>query len=1368
MSPSPRAPLKMALRVGLWAAAALLLVLVAALAFLASPLARDMVERRLDGLALGAYGALEVEALSGSLLGELRVRRIAVRDEEGVWLELQDAALHWRPLSLFSRTLAVERVAAETIALARLPPAPPQEDTGGGLSLGGWRLELERLSLPDIALGEGVFGEAARFSLSGEGRLTARAAAARIELLRTDSVGDAFRFEGRLEDAAASARISLIAESGGALSALLGMPGSGVTADGEAAFAAGSGRGTLTAAIDGAPVLEATAAMDDVVWSAEAVLRLGDIPPLAALADRLGEELRVAAELGPPRSGRRVGAVFLDAANLSAEASGGFHPDAFRPRDALAVRVAAPAIGRLIGEEWSDTVGPGRLEGALRIGRIVDFEGEIALEDIALDAVSIASASGPISLTHDDGALDLAATISALVSDTGSPLARALGERPELSVAAGYVIESGDIALDRAALRGAFGEAAGAGRLTGDGAVSLRVDLALTALATMMEGAAGTAQATLSADRAGLGRPLVVSATGGAAGLSLAQAELDALLGPEPAFTVSAQLHGGAIALAEVTAEGAGFIGTAEGVLGPDEDDLATFDLAIAPGGLGGAIALDGALALRGEARGVLGSPALRLEAAADRIAAGDAGLASPSVRMALAETEGAFAGPLRFDAEFEGETVFLEGRLAVAPDALSFEAIRGQALGVSASGALSLGSDTLARGDLRLAAPQENAEARLTLGAADGGQVVEAVVTLGERRLSENALLSAATLRLFGDLEALSVRLEAEATLPQPASLAAAGAIRRSENGEIVATLSPLADIGELALSAEDPWRLTFAPDGLTGSASLTTSLGGALRIEFARAEATRFEAQLAQAPLRALSAMGFSGPMDGLADGAIALSGVDRLEGEAELALSGVTAAESQAEPASASVLMRLGDALDAETRAQTGGFEMRGTLSAPVSLAAWPPAIRINDAGALSGVLDIQGALGEAVALLAFGDIEAAGQVTLQAALSGTMASPAVTGSGQLSDGAVRDAATGLALRDIDAAAAFDGGRLSLDRLSATDPDGGALSVTGGYDIAAGAGALELVLDRLLLVDRADARAIGSGEVRIGLVEAGVEVSGELRIDEADLAPPELGPPGVVVLEIVPVNRPDDLAPPPPVGPPLDLSLDLAVRADRRVFFRASGLETEWAVDARATGSAADPSVVGEVRLIRGALEALGERFVFDEARIELVGPLDETRIDLTARRERADLTAIIRISGAASDPAITWESQPAYPQDEILSRLLFGRSVSELSALEAAQLANALAGLAGGGGVDILGALRRSLGVDRLGVRSGEETGPVVTGGRYIGDDVYLEVESSAVAGTSAEIQWRLRPQLELASRLGGTSGASVSLRWRRDY
>jgi translocation and assembly module TamB len=231
----------------------------------------------------------------------------------------------------------------------------------------------------------------------------------------------------------------------------------------------------------------------------------------------------------------------------------------------------------------------------------------------------------------------------------------------------------------------------------------------------------------------------------------------------------------------------------------------------------------------------------------------------------------------------------------------------------------------------------------------------------------------------------------------------------------------------------------------------------------------------------------------------------------------------------------------------------------------------------------------------------------------------------------------------------------------------------------------------------------------------------------------------------------------------------ALDVTLKAPRRVFLRGRGLDVELSLDAHVTGTTARPNLSGTAHVVRGDYDFAGKRFEFDtESVVFLSTRAEQVRLDLTATRDDPSLTASVRIRGTAAKPEITLTSTPSLPNDEVLSQVLFGRSASQLSPLEAAQLASALSSLAGGGGFDVIGNLRTFAGLDRLALGGGDASGVTVSGGKYLTDTVYLELTGGGREGPSASVEWRVRRSLSIISQIAGQGDSRLAIRWRRDY
>jgi translocation and assembly module TamB len=162
-----------------------------------------------------------------------------------------------------------------------------------------------------------------------------------------------------------------------------------------------------------------------------------------------------------------------------------------------------------------------------------------------------------------------------------------------------------------------------------------------------------------------------------------------------------------------------------------------------------------------------------------------------------------------------------------------------------------------------------------------------------------------------------------------------------------------------------------------------------------------------------------------------------------------------------------------------------------------------------------------------------------------------------------------------------------------------------------------------------------------------------------------------------------------------------------------------------------------------VIRGTFSFGGRRFDLDDGIVTFTGaqPINP-RIALSASTEVEGITATLNVSGSANSPRIALTSTPALPQDEILARIFFGNSVTQLSAMQAVQLAASLNSLRGsGGGLNPLGKLRSASGFDRLRILGADKTtgrGTAIAAGMHISNDIYIEVITDARGFTATQL------------------------------
>ncbi|MFN3353080.1 MAG: translocation/assembly module TamB domain-containing protein, partial [Brevundimonas sp.] len=451
--------------------------------------------------------------------------------------------------------------------------------------------------------------------------------------------------------------------------------------------------------------------------------------------------------------------------------------------------------------------------------------------------------------------------------------------------------------------------------------------------------------------------------------------------------------------------------------------------------------------------------------------------------------------------------------------------------------------------------------------------------------------------------------------------------------------------------------------------------------------------------------------------------------------------------------------------------GAVQASADVTLPVEASAAPLRLAIARTQPMSGQIEASGQIQPLWDLFVGGGRTLAGVVDGRATIAGSLAAPRLNGNLGLTQGRFRDGGSGLVLSDLTLQSRFDDEAAVIQTFSANDGGDGRVSGSGRLNLRQGGGStFTLDLDGFTVVDNELATVQASGPVTATRAADGnITLVGRIEVDDAVVRPNLPGSTGIVSMDVVEINRPGgDQEPtdePEARGP--TIGLDIGIRAPGpTVRVTGRGLNVFLSVNARVTGTISDPNLAGTARVVRGDYEFAGKRFVFDDrGTVTLSTDPSAIRLNLSAVREDPALTATIRVTGTAARPDIALTSSPALPQDEILAQVLFGRSASQLSAFEAAQLAAGVASLAGGGGFDVIGNLRELAGLDRLSF-GGEASALTVAGGRYISDDVYLEIIGGGEGGAGVNVEWQVRRNLAVTSSIGGQGEASLSIRWRR--
>ncbi|PZX18903.1 autotransporter secretion inner membrane protein TamB [Palleronia aestuarii] len=409
---------------------------------------------------------------------------------------------------------------------------------------------------------------------------------------------------------------------------------------------------------------------------------------------------------------------------------------------------------------------------------------------------------------------------------------------------------------------------------------------------------------------------------------------------------------------------------------------------------------------------------------------------------------------------------------------------------------------------------------------------------------------------------------------------------------------------------------------------------------------------------------------------------------------------------------------------------------------------------------------------------------GQAQFDLGLDGPLALSSLSGTVTVADGRLVDPSLPAVLDNIDATARIQNSNVQLS-VTAQKQEGGQIQVSGPISLQSGYDAnLAIVLDNVIFEDPRLYRTELDGTLSVaGALTGGARIAGTITLDETDVRIPSTGlgatgpiPDGLVhVGESQAVRqtlRRAGLLDDPQEGgagggASVAFPLDITILAPNRIFIRGRGLDAELGGQLTLQGTTANVIPSGQFDLIRGRLDLLGQRIVLTEGEFALQGDFTPV-IRLVARTEQGDVVILIIVEGPALSPEIDFRSEPELPQDEVLARLLFGRSIDEISPIQAAQLASAVATLAGRGGDGIISNIRQNIGLDDLDVTTDEEGNVGVRAGKYISENVYTDV--TVGSDGEAEINLNLDVTDSVTVRGGASNDGETSLGvfFERDY
>lgn len=1359
----------------------------------------------IDGLTAGPQFRLEMRGLR--LGGEWNLEELTVSDAAGPWLRAESISV--RPVlgDLLLGRITLDHLGVGTLAVDRLPAAG---ESGGGT--GGPGLRIRSIDAGEIRIGEAVAGHEALLSLHGAAELDAREARARLQLARLDRDGDALGLEGRVHFTRREldVRLDLHEAPGGLLHSLAHVNGT------EGISLRVSGGGPFRAC----PLTLEGSLSDVLTLSGNATLNLDDGPQMTLQAGFTPGPAWTDWSGLPPES------VDITASGSWREPA--LHLDRLDARSRIADiggnatwdSVSGELDARLEGRAkdlhafMTPAVSPGTAsaQAVLRLdGDGLHARVQTSLADWRLSGKALSAANAdlalemPAELSRWQARGEMHATAPDLPEGMRAWNANATLDGDFESIAVdGLLLASEKISFDLS------------GRLGREIDVAARIDARQIPMGTDVPGLSGSFVSTLKGamgpDTRRLSGDLAVNATG-IEGLPL---EIEELLGRDGRLLAAFEAGPERVLIREAALRARALV-TMNGEFDPVSSRFRTGFDATLPALRREGLSLQHGASVRGTAEGALSSFDLKLTAQSVAVAVAGLELKDLKADASLLGLPKLPTMNLAAEAQSAGQPASLRIEAAPAGRDVRVSRFLLEALGTKIQAAGDLDPATLLfAGTVDVSSEDLGVPGRILGRDLQGSVSARAEMTRDKGAQHVRVEAGGKGIGVMG-LDIGRASVTGQTAWPDPlrgtdirASLdsVALGALRADRiTGSLRGAGQGLAfDLGLSSAQAQtdieakgffssSPARLrvdTVQGVALRERVQLESPLDvtwGPGRAEWREAVLGFGRARLTSRGAVAPDRTDISAELRDMNPAMLraAFPGMPRARVNARLHVRGhpedpdavleMEARDIRVRAAGIGNLQDLGataqvclgrDLLDARATVDSAsGIALDAQMSCPVR--AGLTSVDVSPGAPLSGRIGGYAELATLPTLLRLDDQAVAGKCELDFRVGGTWANPALTGSARVRGGRYENFRSGTAVESADVDALAKGSIIELNA-TATDGEAGRAAGRGTVDLDA----LSYVFDvdlaafRLLRLDLFQGTA--AGPFRFGGDLDAAALSGNLTLDPAAIALPRSTAKEAPHIDVREINANATGNHTPAAEPHFLIGMDLNVDIPARLTVKGRGLDSEWGGRLHIGGSHVRPAVSGEMNLLRGTFDFLDRIFDLTKGSLLLAGETPPNPfLDMLGETRVLDTLVQVHLNGPARNFRLSLTSIPALPQDELLAMILFGRSMREISPLQAVALAQAAAEMTGvGAGLDVLGAVKSRLGLQEVDIRKDEEDETSVGVGGYVGGKYYIRTQRSVSGQDRTKVEVQLTPKISVETEVGTDSRQGAGVNWKHDY
>ncbi len=450
---------------------------------------------------------------------------------------------------------------------------------------------------------------------------------------------------------------------------------------------------------------------------------------------------------------------------------------------------------------------------------------------------------------------------------------------------------------------------------------------------------------------------------------------------------------------------------------------------------------------------------------------------------------------------------------------------------------------------------------------------------------------------------------------------------------------------------------------------------------------------------------------------------------------------------------------------------------TAELPVNLSLLPFHLAVALDKPFHATINADGEVSPLLQLLVSDTSSLTGQAQVALDISGTYQAPLVNGTLDLRNCTYEGLDTGFVLRNIQAQFVGRGNELVLTLATAQDDRQGTVSASGivqldptrNYPFDVG-----FQLANATILRRDYMQGTATGEVHLLGDLDNMALQGHLTANNFTITIPKEMPTPATALDITFINTPASQTSISalPAKEEHPIHLEVSMDMPGRVFIRSEDLFSEWAGNITIIGTSLAPTLYGELRVMRGDYRVNGKPFQLDKGTITFAGDIEKkTTLYVVASQDIDEFTIEAVLRGPLRAPQVILRSNPHMSQREILSWLIFGRGLNDVTRLENDQAGQAAVDLSKtnqSNTISMMERLRR-LGIDRIDFNNNDMDNMSVNVGKYLSRDIFISVNRGITSESNQIcVEANLIKHVKLQAQIDDEATGGVSLMWKHDY